>query len=381
MLTTGNDLVGLLGSFWRTCVSNKNLIHRLLGGVALTQEELDVATAKFMESVSAKDITPGVVVPWSTVELSPENVLQRRYGRSNVYYGGETYFGDKDPTLIAYSIDPTIIELPFLYASLSDPAEVLTSGIDYVLEQGVLIFKQAPSRSTYYARNAVKEAGYVSTQLGYGIQITASDELYRRLQFANIWRLYTYGPSFKDFYELLAQACEVPLFKRRARVQEVIRRDFGTYVLTEDDVYFIPARYNPTVVKYRWYNEGESMCDGLKLLHNKQPILTPDLVLTSRELDTYTYGRQRYAADSLVIVQASVVIPAGALLSLLRNLLPVEVGIMVLASKKLAAPDPDDVGAECTPVTMSSRQTGLLLSTQGDVEITAKAKRRFTYGL
>jgi len=331
-MITGKELFNLLGSFWTTVVKTKGFVLKLLNAAVRNNEHTEVNSDRFLASFSAEDIQPGKVIPWLKLEISEATQSLRQYDGSAVY-GSRVYYGDVDNTKYIYTIDNKVISINYLYDSLTKPTVVLTEGIDFLITEGHIQFFSKPVAEVFYARNVLLEDYAVNRQLGHALQVSATDKLYTQVSFKHIWRLYTYGSTYEDLFGLLSEICQVPVFKQTERVENILYKSYGTFIVTANNVYYIPSGALVTVTRYKTYNAGDTMCDKLQLVHNKQSKLPASLYNPAGTLEYYQYGKNKYKADALVLIKAEPKVNAGALLSLLKNVLPVEIGIIVIASK------------------------------------------------
>ena len=176
-LPTVNTLLAVLGSFWTRVFTSTALLKTLIRGQLQTHAQSNQKAKELVNSIGNKEIPAGTTTVWTKLVFSIYSQANVSYGLPNSKYGTSYFYGQITSGLVSYSVDTDILSIPFMYNDPVNPTSILTEGIDYKITSGKLVFRKplnSEAATTLYARNTVRESGFVTSRLGYAIDVYIS---------------------------------------------------------------------------------------------------------------------------------------------------------------------------------------------------------------
>jgi|688.fasta_scaffold00026_54 hypothetical protein len=389
------QLLALLGSFWSRLFGSKELLKKLFQGVLSNHEQSERAATELVRSVGNQEIPAGQTHVWTKIVFSAYTQSPIVYGDFNKKYGlsGVMYaYGQLDNSRISYVIDSDVLDIPYLYDDVSNPTKVLTQGIDYKLEAGVIKF-QKPLRTiedtekganrevTLYARNVVREAGFTTSRLGYALGIQLSDKVYSKVPFKYLWRLGTYGPTYLDMLNMLGSCSGTPVTQKDETV-EVFELQQGLALIITDSGAYATSAYKSNPIKINQIlPQGTPLDSRLQILHDKDIYLAADIPAVYRDPKTFKYGRSSAIASSMVIIKCDIQGPQAAALKAFKTMLPVDVKVLIFTNIDVPATSINQANFSFNTKASYSQIVPALTINESQASVKATAKVKYSiYG-
>ena len=336
------QLLVLLGSFWARIFTSVELLKAVFRGVLVPHSQSEQAVTELVVSTSCKEMPVGRTTTWHKFVLGIYGQTKVRYGDAGGYHGGSYLYGQLLDNKAAYDIDADILSIPFMYDSLTEPTKVLTEGIDYKLSAGRLIFRFPLSYSSepvvLYARNMVRESGFATSRLGYALNVQLSDRVYSKVPFDSMWRIHTYGPSFRDLMRLLGACSGTPVTLQDEVVEHVQVMDSVELIVTDKAAYAVPVVKSSGFVVGQRLPEGSPVASSLAVLHDKNPYVSDLVPSIYRYGKLFKYGESLAAGSCMLVLKADISGERATALKVLRNVTPPEIKVLVLSNVDVTGP-------------------------------------------
>ena len=336
------QLLVLLGSFWARIFTSVELLKAVFRGVLVPHSQSEQAVTELVVSTSCKEMPVGRTTTWHKFVLGIYGQTKVRYGDAGGYHGGSYLYGQLLDNKAAYDIDADILSIPFMYDSLTEPTKVLTEGIDYKLSAGRLIFCFPLSYSSepvvLYARNMVRESGFATSRLGYALNVQLSDRVYSKVPFDSMWRIHTYGPSFRDLMRLLGACSGTPVTLQDEVVEHVQVMDSVELIVTDKAAYAVPVVKSSGFVVGQRLPEGSPVASSLAVLHDKNPYVSDLVPSIYRYGKLFKYGESLAAGSCMLVLKADISGERATALKVLRNVTPPEIKVLVLSNVDVTGP-------------------------------------------
>lgn len=284
-------LLNVLGSYWATTYQGNTLIEQLAGvtGRAAQQTysqllELVNTVSRFNVPLYHQDNWYNLTFKESEINTDPTLLAKYRtpseYSYTNpaqLYYGvtqSQPYYSITKPT--------NLVDVKLVFNRLVDPSVQLTQGIDFWLDDSVIVFRENPFNNTLIARKDIlNSAGQivdremvlwlyrgqwdwnlVYEQFGYALRLRLqSSEGYK--QFVNaIFDAFCQGTSVKTQQLALSAAFGVPLVVETTEVIEKVVKDADKLnIITGQHVYQFPLTANAIVTEGQTVRAGDALTD------------------------------------------------------------------------------------------------------------------------
>jgi hypothetical protein len=382
-LITAKQIINLLGSFWTRIFVSVVLVRQLIAGALSNHRQSEKAVEDLVASVSNLEIPAGKTTVWETFIFSIYSQQLEKYGDPTSKYGTSYFYGQVNDNDISYVIDEDILSIPFLYDNVAAPTEVYTQGIDYVLTPGVLKFKTIFSGTkTLYARNVVREAGFTTSRLGYAIDVQLADSVYQNVKFSDIWRTYTYGPTYMNLLGLLADAASGHVTRQAEVVQTLTYYGSTLRLITDKSVYYIPVAKAVPLKEGQVLPQGTSLTTSVEVLHDKDVYITspavPQIYVDGK---TFKYGQASAKASSMVIIKADITGANSAALKILKNTMPSDIKVLVFTNSTVAPAELDGSNLSTDIDKAQAKITPPANLAAANISLVAKSRLKYTsYG-
>jgi len=382
-------LLSIIGSFWTRMFRSAALLKELFRGVLSSHLQSETAANELVVSVSAKEVPAGRTTSWEKFVFGDGDRSRFEHGDLDSKYGTSYLYGEPSSNRGEYSCDPTILSVPFLYDDPVNPTKILCRGIDYALLPGKIVFKTPLSYTsgetvTFYARNVRREEGFVTSRLGYVLNVQLADKVYLSVPFDSIWRMYSYGATWLDVMKLLGAASSTQVTLQDETVELVqVDRDV-TLVYTDKAAYAGPTLKSRAFGINQMLPQGEPVFSGLEILHDKDQYLPESIPYIFREGNLLKFGSELAQGNSLIIVKADILGDASAALKILPNVVPADIRLLVLTNvdaEPIQLPASAFAGStsqgQSELSTLALTDTGVLVNSW--IQLSAKAVKKYKY--
>jgi hypothetical protein len=379
------QLLVLLGSFWTRVFTSVGLLRSLFRGLLVPHSQSEQAVSELVASTSCKEVPAGQATSWHKFVLGIYGQTKVRYGDEGGYYGISYLYGQILDNRAVYDVDPDILSIPALYDSVIAPTKVLTEGIDYKLSSGRLIFRSPLSFSSepvvLYARNMVRESGFVTSRLGYALNVQLSDKVYSKVPFESVWRIHTYGPNFRDLMRLLGAASGTPVTLQDEVVEYVRMADSVELIITDKAAYAVPASKSLDLQVGQRLPEGSPLTASLAVLHDKSPYVSDLVPEIYRQGKLFKYGDSLAAGSCMLVLKADISGEQAAALKILKNVTPPEIKVLVLSNVDIPAVSLSQANLSFTGRASESVLASASSLTNSNISVKASSRVRYSnYG-
>ena len=373
-----NSLLQVLGSFWTKIFVSTTFLKAVLRGQLSTHAQAEQAVSELVLATANAEIPAGKVTVWHKMVFSIYTLAAARYGVAGSKYGTSYFYGLPDRGMIRYGIDSDILAIPFLYNSPVAPTKIFTSGIDYSIVAGGLVFRSPldyTTATTLYAKGVVREAGFTTSRLGYAINVQLADAVYRDVPFKHIWRLYTYGPNYLDLMKLLGACSSTPIVSYDEVVQQVVAYGALTLVITDHQAYCLPTAKAIALTVNQVLPQGTPLTTGVQILHDRSPYLSNSVAAVYRGPGTFQYGTEAASSTSVTLIRADIVGSKGAALKVLKGVLPADVKVIIYTNIDIPSAQINvaNFSVQCN-ATLARKVLPALVDTQISVKTSAVVK-------
>lgn len=296
-----NDLLlSLLGTFWRTIYRDDN-VHRSLVGARRELENHAYRRHELLRQSLSRHKTPTTRrIPWYPIPLHPE---QRTCRHWNIRYDGRNAYGT--PGLVygqssgqvcyCWPAPPDLLYIPVLTDGIVSPGQNWFWGLDVFLSDGLLCFLDDPLDGKNQPRVLwAYESQWQDNWLFriYGFLFARSHkptESYRRFVNA-LWDALVEGSSRRSLEQCLAALCDARCAEAPQTVQRIAENGQERLVITDQEVYHLPASAVPQVSVGDLLAPGDTISDAWTLyeLNRGQappPTIVPSLTFGDDFLD------------------------------------------------------------------------------------------------
>lgn len=267
-LTTFTGISQLFGSFWTETYPARSQALAIAKGVAELSQQAAQDTQELINAVSRETIDPDHRERWYPLvlrrsELNATTGSILRYGTSAVYgeqpSGGYYYFGVPTTDLFKFPIPANLKAFAYMANRIGTPGKVWIPGVDIMLTDDVLIFRENPFDdpavaidtvplsadsdvvATLWLCDAMFDTGNVYTQFGFVHNIDPSlPSQIQRDGVLAVSRSIVGGTSQETLKELLSAGTGVPHVLTDEIVVDVISSP-ATQVITDKTVHTVPT--------------------------------------------------------------------------------------------------------------------------------------------
>ena len=380
LFTTPKELINLLGSFWRKVSKQVMLTERLIGGVLAKHEQSTIRANELLEAASNLEISAGQTFSYEKFTFNSKSFAGFSYGNSEAgFYDLTGNYGEYINNDPIYKIPGNIISIPTLYDSPVSPTAMYTENVDYVLKKGQLKFRaNLTIPEVMYARRVVKDTGFVYRHLGYIIKTNLSDTIFRKVPIKELWRLFSYGPNYYNTLRVLALCAESPVSKHYEEIVEGVSdiRE-GSLVITDKEVYFAKIPQTISVEPGQVLKQGTPLFSGLAILHDRSPyVFSSNLPADMKGYDFIQYGAKKINPSRAIFIKADIQGEQSVAIQYLKNVLPLDTKVIVLANKNLPEARADEFEVTNSVAALSKAIPDY---NAADLEITLKSNSSLKY--
>jgi len=378
---SSQDLLELVGSFWSRIVASASLTVKLVAGLIAGHRQSEQSVDELVRSISARDIGAGKVSVWTKLVFSVDSKPQFEYGDASQKYGIGYFYGDLKDNKAIYVLPNDIISIPIMYDDPIKPTVSYVENIDYILQNGKLIFRQPfdSTSTTLYAFKLLRDTSHTYRQLGYVIGVNLSDFLFRKIPLSEFWRLYSYGPNYYNIMRLISLCADAPIaLHENEIVQGVLMLPEGHIVITDKEIYFLKLNQLPTVKEGQVLKQADSLSSGIQVLHDKMPMMSrnaPDYML---ENNNFKYGSIVANPARVIVIKADIAGDRTAALKYFTNIMPLDTKLVLLSNVNVQAVTISDSSMSFQNTRTLSVRTPPFSS--NSFTITPKCNSRIKYG-
>ena len=333
-------VLSLLGTFWSKFFKSFKLLKSIVSGQLSLHAQSEQAIDELLLSTSNIEMPAGKTTVWEKYIFNNYNQAKEVFGNSNSKYGFSYFYGEPSNNVAQYAIPEGILSIPFMYDSISNPTKVLIEGVDYKLSKGLLTFKQTLNAlpAIFYAKNVVKESGFVTSRLGYAVGVQLSDEVYRKVPFKHIWRLFSYGQNYFDLINMLGYCANSPISQQDETVEAVFNYPNVCQIITNKSCYMVkPSKIKQDIVVGKLVKKGECFTYGVEILHDKSSSILENIPQNYKSNNTFRYGSKLAKASSLIVIKADIDGTASSALKVLRQVLPLNIKTLIFTNADVPA--------------------------------------------
>ena len=294
-LDNADLLLNLLGSFWATTYQGNKLISDLTEVTGQMAQQTYAQLMELVNSVSRFKVPIFHQDNWYALRFRETalnldvNLLPKHNTQTTQTYTADNSltYGKGLPTSYFVLAKPRgLAEVKLIFNRLTNPSVELVQGVDYWLEDTLIIFRENPFKNDLIAkRDLLSDSGEIIDkeivlwmyrgkwdwyttykQFGYVLRLQLkSSENYK--QFINaIFDSFVNGTSIRTQKLALAAAFGVPLVIEAKEVVENIIRDVDKLnIVTDRNVYRFPLTAAPIVFIHQQVLAGDSLTDLLQV--------------------------------------------------------------------------------------------------------------------
>jgi len=323
-LDNADLLLNLLGSFWATTYQGNKLISDLTEVTGQMAQQTYAQLMELVNSISRFNVPLYHQDNWYALRFresdlnTNENLLAKYTTQDSQTYSSNhslTYGQALSTPYFVLTKPRGLVEVKLIFNRLTEPTVELVQGVDYWLEDTIIIFRSNPFKNDLIAkRELLNDLGEIVDkeivlwmyrgkwdwfatykQFGYVLRLQLkSSENYK--QFINaIFDAFISGTNIRTQQLALAAAFGVPLAIEAKEVVESIIRDADKLnIFTNQHVYRFPLTATPIVFRHQQITAGESLTDLLQVFEfNRGKQINPqDISALSIGAGLIPYGFQ-----------------------------------------------------------------------------------------
>ncbi len=293
-------LLNLLGSFWATTYQGNELISNLSGVAGQMAQQTYMQLMSLVNSISRFNVPLFHQNNWHALRLRETqlnldlNLLPKYVTQTNQTYTSDNSLGYGQAIHSSYFVftkPQGLTDVKLMFNRLTSPTVELVQGVDYWLEDTIIVFRDNPFKNDLIAkRDLLNDKGELADkeivlwlyqgkwewhttykQFGYalGLQLKSS-EGYK--QFINaIFDAFVSGTSIRTQKLALAAAFGVPLvIEAKETIEEIITDADKLNIITDRHVYRFPLTATPIVQPYQQVAAGDGLTDLLQVFEFTQ---------------------------------------------------------------------------------------------------------------
>jgi len=270
-------LLELLGSFWSTVYQGNKLLEDLTGAAGQMAQQSHLQMMELVRSVSRYEVPVFHQDNWYGLQIresdlnTDDSLIQKYETPSSEVYSSTTnlrYSEIGDQLYFSVSKPEGLEDTKVIFNKLTAPSVTLAKGIDFWLEESLIVFRENPFNSPLIAkRELLNQSGEivdrectlwiylgewdwdtVYEQFGYALRLKLkSSQGYK--DFINaIFDAFTSGTNARTQQQALAAAFGIPLtVEAQETVENIISDGNKTNVITDNHVYQFPLGTTITV--------------------------------------------------------------------------------------------------------------------------------------
>ncbi len=331
---TAKHLQQPLGSFWQEFFSDKTLLEGWTQGLSLQSRQLDQNTSE-LEKLSGIQTTPIEHTElWRPIKLirdhktgsfypllfSPGAAKFGEEGASPIHNKKFDFGGTTDHLGLELAEDIPVRNIMFLSDSIHVPTFVWSSGVDYHVKDGVIIFVDEVTNGvgldhikevetyneqdvyTFWAYSCTYDLKYMAEQWGYllSYEKDSTPEYNRALW--ELWKARRFGLTPDTFKEIISIYTDCPRAKEDEEVEEIINNyDKTTTVITNKNVYKLGSSDNSRFAKGDSVNTGDFIGTRICMLEpGKRSFTRKEVTALPKYVDSKLRGSPGYIETNYI---------------------------------------------------------------------------------
>ena len=255
----------LLPTFYTDVFQEQELLQHLLKSVDLLQLQSAQDNHRNKLFTSVEEANPAHTEVVETLHLTKSRLTSIVYG-SGLLYGNEDGDPEEEYGQQASSVygvydlgDPSIKSIGYIADGVDSPAHIYTEGIDFVVDNGMLILSDSASSLFPQLRdedgdglvdepdfiltgyNVRRDNQELSKQFGHVFGISAPPTTCGKDIFTGLWKLHTFGPSWYWTMFTLCRALEAEVVRTKKEQVIAVKRStpYGNVVVTQNNTYVV----------------------------------------------------------------------------------------------------------------------------------------------
>lgn len=297
-----DNLLATLGSWWADTYSGRDQINGLVKGKSQLESQSLMDLLELLASLSRFSVPIYHTANWYPLYLlaSERNDAQTsllRYDGTENYDGGASYDVPQFNSFHAFPRPEKLAAAPLIMNRFISPSMTQTTGIDYVLLDDAIIFRNNPFDDPRVSKRAVYSDGFVTDtealiwvyrgqfdwdtvyrQFAYviGLRLKSSPG-YRDLMNA-VFDAMVGGTSRGDMLRALSAMTGVPLVREAAEtIVDMVRDTEDLVIITDLGVYKFGLAAEPIVEVGQTVRRGQALTDALQIHELNQGVTPPTL--------------------------------------------------------------------------------------------------------
>ncbi len=284
------NLLAVLGSWWADTYAGRDQVEAVVQGKAQVENQSMLDLLELLASLSRFTVPIYHTDNWYPLyfRASQRNDAQTsllRYDGTTQYDAGNSYDIPLGRAFHAFPCPPDLVEAPLLMNRFVSPTLTQNAGIDYVLVDGAIIFRQNPFDDSRVATRPVYQDGIVVDteallwlfrgqfdwelvyqQFAYVIGMRlASSVGYRDLMNA-VFNAMVGGTTRSDILQAFSAMTGVPLVREaRETVVDIVADAVNLIIITDLSVYKFGRLAVPLVSIGERLRRGQAMTDALRI--------------------------------------------------------------------------------------------------------------------
>ena len=282
-------LLAPLGSFWSRTYQGKDLAASILAAVGQLAEQTHDDLQELTDSLSRAKCPVFHRKNWTKLTLL-QSQCNRKYAVPTFGGGGVFDFQNglsfgmpAAQPYFAWPLPAGLVAVPVLLNRITLSSQTLICGVDYLVQDGYLIFRNDPFADPLIAASPILVDNVVTDQqcnlwvfrghydqqalyqlYGYALELQLpSSERYKQLLNA-VFAALVSGTTTKELDQAWSAIADVPLVRHSQETVEVLLTgDNCQQVVTSQEVYTFSLDANITVVPGQVVQQGDTLCDAL----------------------------------------------------------------------------------------------------------------------
>ena len=327
-----SELQQLVGSFWSEVFESSGEVDSLLSGLESLQQQEELNRLRRNAAVSAQSIQPLQIDAWERLEKVSDQTTTIKYDDGYTYGGGVVYDQQDNKRHQIYIGDTSISSIDFLCNNPNNPTIMLSQGIDYVVDQGVIFLvytleEYGLDEDSLWGRNVGRDIHDIYRLLGYAAGFDCPGTDRAKTCFESFWDMLLYGPTWLSLMRFICNAAGTDCFDSDETVGLIRHTPWGPVVVTNKRSYFsVPNTeigYSPQDLVLG----GDPVGKTILVIHNKRDQFDQALIPPAIWVDenSIIVKNNKAAGRHLCIIKGRVITETPeefSLLTYLRKVYP-----------------------------------------------------------
>lgn len=291
-------IIEILGYFWNEMFLDSDFVEAWSTSIAVPIDSLNQDFQSLPDYMSRYTIP---IKEPDTIRLfvfdeSMEDLQAHRYGDDGLVYDGSALYGQEstpvDPRRFPIQAG---LEPRFLATSITDPGDILELGVDYVLDDGWVVFLRDPERlpsiqkkaivgrdqQTYFqfllwGFQVVDDVNALCDYYGVMAGICGPSNVWTKEAINVAWDLRVDGATVRNVQRLLAIMTNTDYVMETGKVKNVYTEGDRRCIATENAVYTAPAEALPVVVEGETLLPDQAIFDTYSIHLGTEDVPGPD---------------------------------------------------------------------------------------------------------